>query len=93
MITNSQIQDLLNELALHNCERSYKKLFIEMHGSLTAFAYSILKSSEDAEEVVSDFFVSVWQRRSSLPAIENPVCTFLWGLKMPRSISSVLTAG
>ncbi len=81
VITNSQIQDLLNEIALHNCERSYKKLFLEMHGGLTAFAYSILKSTEDAEEVVSDFFISIWQRRAALPAIENPRLYFFVGVK------------
>ena len=72
VITNSQIQYLLNEIALHNCEKAYKKLFMEMHESLTAFAFSIVKSSEDAEEVVSDFFISIWLRRTSLRSIENP---------------------
>jgi len=43
-----------------------------MHESLTAFAFSIVKSPEDAEEVVSDFFISIWLRRASLRSIENP---------------------
>ncbi|HNU87236.1 MAG TPA: RNA polymerase sigma-70 factor [Ferruginibacter sp.] len=81
MITNAQIQDLLNEIALHNCEKSYKKLFMEMHESLTAFAYSIVKSSEDAEEIVSDFFISIWQRRATLRSIENPRLYFFVGVK------------
>ena len=63
VITNSQIQDLLNEIALHNCEKAYKKLFMEMHESLTAFAFSIVKSSEDAEEVISEQAIDALVRR------------------------------
>ena len=81
VITNSQIRDLLNEIALHNCEKAYKKLFMEMHESLTGFAYSILRSSEDAEEVVSDFFITIWQRRTSLQAIDNPRLYFFTSIK------------
>ncbi|HNF03483.1 MAG TPA: sigma factor, partial [Ferruginibacter sp.] len=72
MITNGHIQELLNDIALHSNEKAYKKLFMDMHESLTAFAFSILKSAEDAEEVVSDFFINIWQRRATLTAIENP---------------------
>jgi len=81
VITNSQIQDLLKEIALHNGEKAYKKLFMEMHESLIAFALSILKSTEDAEEVVSDFFITIWQRRNTLPLLENPRLYFFVGVK------------
>ena len=81
MITNTQIQDLLNEIALNSSEKAYKKLFMELHESLNSFAFSILKSAEDAEEVVSDFFISIWQRRQTLPAIENPRLYFFVGVK------------
>ena len=52
-----------------------------MHESLTDFARSILKSAEDAEEVVSDFFIAIWQRRASLRSIENPRLYFFVGVK------------
>ena len=81
MITNTQIQDLLNEIALTSSEKAYKKLFMELHESLNSFAFSIVKSAEDAEEVVSDFFISIWQRRQTLPAIENPRLYFFVGVK------------
>lgn len=81
MITNSHIADLLEEIALNNSEKAYKTLFIEMHESLHSFACNILKSSEDAEEVVSDFFIAIWQRRASLRAIENPKLYFFVGVK------------
>ncbi len=81
MINNSHIRSLLDEIALLNCEKAYKILFMEMHESLIDFARSILKSSEDAEEVVSDFFISIWQRRTLLRSIENPRLYFFVGVK------------
>ncbi|MFN8243549.1 MAG: RNA polymerase sigma-70 factor [Ferruginibacter sp.] len=81
MISNIHINSLLEEIALHNCEKSYKILFMEMHESLHSFAFSILHSHEDAEEVVSDFFISIWQRRHTLLNIENPRLYFFTGVK------------
>ncbi|MBK8494317.1 MAG: RNA polymerase sigma-70 factor [Chitinophagaceae bacterium] len=81
MITNSHIYLLLDEIALTNCEKAYKALFMQMHESLTDFARSILKSEEDAEEVVSDFFIVIWQRRASLRSIENPRLYFFVSIK------------
>lgn len=81
MITNEHIYSLLNDIALHNSEKAYKQLFMEMHEGLIDFAKSILNSSEDAEEVVSDFFIVIWQRRALLKEIENPKLYFFAGVK------------
>jgi RNA polymerase sigma-70 factor (family 1) len=81
VITNSQIHNLLNEIALHGCEKAYKSLFMLMHESLNDFARSILRSAEDAEEVVSDFFITIWQRRESLQSIQNPRLYFFIAVK------------
>ena len=81
MITNDHIYSLLNDIALHNSEKAYKQLFMEMHEGLIDFAKSILNSSEDAEEVVSDFFIVIWQRRALLKEIENPKLYFFAGVK------------
>ena len=59
MITNSHIHTLLQEIALHNCEKAYKSLFMLMHENLNDFARSILKSAEDAEVVAKKILVSV----------------------------------
>ena len=81
VIANTHITSLLEEIALHNCEKAYKALFMEMHESLQHFAFSILKSTQDAEEVVSDFFIALWQRRESLRQLENPKLYFFVGVK------------
>jgi RNA polymerase sigma-70 factor (family 1) len=72
---------LLEEIALGNSEKAYKTLYMKMHETLQDFAYSILKSTEDAEEVVSDFFIVIWQRRAFLRNIENPKLYFFVGVK------------
>lgn len=72
MITNSHILALLEDIAINNSEKAYKILFMKMHGSLRDFAAGILKSAEDAEEVVSDFFITIWQKRASLGTINDP---------------------
>ena len=81
MITDNQILSLINEIALHKCEKAYKSLFVEMHESLIDFANSFLNSTEDAEEVVSDFFIVIWKRRESLGEIKYPKLYFFAGVK------------
>jgi RNA polymerase sigma-70 factor (family 1) len=81
VIAENTIRQLLDDIALNNSEKAYKSLFMQMHESLVSFAQGILKSQEDAEEVVSDFFISLWQRRTSLQTIENPRLYFFTGVK------------
>jgi RNA polymerase sigma-70 factor (ECF subfamily) len=81
VITERQIHSLLDEIALNNSEKAYKSLFMAMHESLVEFSKAILKSSEDAEEVVSDFFINIWQRRITLRSIEKPKLYFFVGVK------------
>ena len=72
MIHNSQIKELLVLLSEEKCEKAYKSLFLLMHQRLIEFSAAIVKSQEDAEEIVSDFFIKVWQKRTVLATIDNP---------------------
>lgn len=76
MAENENIKRLLSLIALNNDQVAYKELFILLHGRLKQFAYSILKSSEEAEELVSDVFVRIWEKRDQLTAIESPLLYF-----------------
>ena len=58
---NDKIKQLLSNIALYKDQKAYKELYTALHEQLHRFALSILKSREDAEEVVSDFFIMVWQ--------------------------------
>ncbi len=83
---NEQIKYLLKAIALQRDTKAYKELFYGLNEELHRFAYSILKSKEDAEEVVTDCFIAIWQKKESLPEIENPKLYFFVSIKN-RSIN------
>ncbi|MBL7724514.1 MAG: RNA polymerase sigma-70 factor [Chitinophagaceae bacterium] len=76
MLDNEVIKRLLSAIAFTNDQAAYKELFVLLHGRLKQFAYSILKSQEEAEELVSDLFIKVWQKRDQLTTIESPLLYF-----------------
>ncbi len=73
MIEKEQILLLLQRISLHNDQQAYRDLFVSLHKPLTRFAFGILKSNDDAEEIVSDVFITVWEKRSTLSTIESPL--------------------
>jgi len=73
MPENDQIKRLLSAISLNDDQAAYRELFILLHSRLKQFAYSILKSAEEAEELVSDVFIKIWQKRSELTGIESPL--------------------
>lgn len=76
MPENDHIRRLLSAIALQNDQGAYKELFLLLHKPLQQFAYSILKSGEEAEELVSDIFIGIWQKKDKLTAIEAPLFYF-----------------
>ncbi len=76
MPENDHIKGLLTAISLNDDQNSYRELFILLHSRLKQFAYSILKSREEAEELVSDLFIRIWQKRDQLPSIESPLLYF-----------------
>ena len=51
--------------------KAYNQLYELLSEGLHRFSYSLIKSNEIAEEIVSDVFIKVWQIRSKLMEIEN----------------------
>ena len=51
--------------------KSYEELYHLMFEHLHRFSYSIVKSNEAAEEIVSDVFIKLWQIRDRLNEIGN----------------------
>ena len=72
MLQNFEIKELIERLSDQDGEKAYKSLFLLLFPRLLEFSNAIIKSREDAEEVVSDFFIKIWQKRNSLNSIENP---------------------
>ena len=65
------LQELQQRIADFEDEVSYKKLFFHFFLPLKSFSYSIIKSKELAEEVVSDVLIEIWAKRKQLAAIED----------------------
>src|SRR6202008_4151525 len=76
MPEHEDIKRLLSAISLNDDQIAYKELFILLHSRLKQFAYSILKSGEEAEELVSDIFIGIWEKREQLTHIESPLLYF-----------------
>jgi RNA polymerase sigma-70 factor (family 1) len=71
MIAFAKIKDLQQRIALYDDMQAYKELYKLFFDRLYRFAFSIVKSKEAAEEIVSDVFIKIWQLRNELIEINN----------------------
>ena len=62
---------LQQKIALLNDQQSYNELFLHFYTSLQQFAFSYIKSRQLSEEIVSDVFISIWEKRKTLNTIRN----------------------
>lgn len=65
------IRLLQQAIACFDDTQAYKQLFLLFYPSLVPFAVSIIKSKELAEEIVSDVFIRIWEKRHQLDKVEN----------------------
>ncbi len=65
------IRLLQQAIACFDDTQAYKQLFLLFYPSLVSFAVSIIKSKELAEEIVSDVFIKIWEKRHQLDKVEN----------------------
>jgi len=65
------IAELQQRIAVYEDAVAYKKLFFYFFLPLKSFSYSIVKTKEYAEEIVSDVFVEIWAKRKQLMEIED----------------------
>ncbi len=70
-IPDSEILALQRAVALENSLEAYNKLFLQFYSSLKDFACSFLESKQLADEVVSDVFIKIWQKRQTLHTIHH----------------------
>lgn len=61
----------LSMLVANDDEVAFEAIFKLFYVKLLQFAATILKSREEAEEVVEDVFMKLWDNRKTLPAIKN----------------------
>lgn len=65
------MKEIQRRIALYDDEAAYKELFCLFYKPLLRFAHTLCHSHEMAEEIVSDVFISIWQRRATLEEIHN----------------------
>jgi len=65
------ISELQLRIALYEDMKAYKRLYELLSDSLYRFSYSMVRSAEVAEEIVSDVFIKLCQMRSKLAEIDN----------------------
>jgi RNA polymerase sigma-70 factor (family 1) len=70
-MSESEIKDLLSEIALNNSRASFKRLYLFYYNKLFSLAKSFVKLDEAAEEIADDVFLNLWMQRSRLTIINN----------------------
>jgi len=71
MIAAERIAFLQMRIARFDDQKAYEELYVSLYEYLYNFAWSFVKSKQLSEEIVSDVFIKVWQKRSTLESIEN----------------------
>lgn len=61
----------IDRIAKHSDQEAFKKLFHTFYGKLLGLARYYVHSNELAEEVVSDVFVKVWDKRKKLAGVKK----------------------
>ena len=62
---------LLQKKIANNDQLAYRRLFILYYDGLFRFVIGFTKNKELAEEIVSDVFINIWRRRSTIENISN----------------------
>src|SRR5882757_9151374 len=65
------IWEIQQRIAFYEDMKAYNQLYELLSDGLQRFTFSLVKSYEIAEEIVSDVFIKVWQIRDKLMEIEN----------------------
>jgi RNA polymerase sigma-70 factor (ECF subfamily) len=71
MIAAAKINYLQERLARHDDQSAYKELYIAFYKPLLQFATSFVRSQQVAEEIVSDVFIHIWEKRKRIDSINN----------------------
>jgi RNA polymerase sigma-70 factor (family 1) len=71
MIAIAKIKYLQEQIARNDDTFAYKELFVSFYNPLLRFAVTLVKSREQAEEIVSDVFINIWEKRKRINGITN----------------------
>lgn len=71
MYNDCSIDELQHLIATKSDEKAYNALFNRFAPALIQFSHSIVHLPEPAEEIVSDVFIRIWEKRHSLDQVIN----------------------
>lgn len=71
MYQTYHLSELQHLIAASDDQLAYKELFCRFQPRLHSFVTSIVHSREAAEEIVSDTFIRIWEKRKTLDHIHN----------------------
>ncbi len=71
MKMSAEEEHLIKRVASKSDQKAFERLFFVYYDNLYRFAYTYLKNKEEAEEIVSDVFVRLWEQREKLLEIRN----------------------
>jgi len=66
-----QIKEWQRRIALYEDMKAYGQVYDHLFDGLHRFCFAFVKSSEVAEELVSDVFIKLWQIRNRLNEVSN----------------------
>lgn len=69
---------------------SYNKLFVRYYSRLCYYVYHLLMDKEDAEDVVQDLFLTLWNNRSKIE-IEGNVSAYLYKMAKNLALNHIRT--
>jgi|SRR5450432_273832 len=70
-IVAARIRFLQTRIAGFEDQQAYKELYLGLYKSLFSFTSGIIKSKAAAEEIISDLFIKIWEKRKDLDLIVN----------------------
>src|SRR5664279_3450868 len=70
-IAAARIRFLQTRIARFEDQQAYKELYLTLYSPLFRFISGIVKSKPVAEEIISDVFIKIWEKRQDLELIVN----------------------
>lgn len=68
---NEELLQTLKEQIATGDQLAFRKLFDLYAKKLTLFSASIIRSADEAREIVDEVFVKIWRKRAELPSVQN----------------------
>ncbi|WP_295122744.1 RNA polymerase sigma-70 factor [uncultured Chitinophaga sp.] len=88
MINNELIRLHFRSICTAGDMTAYDELYRLLYSKLVHFSAAIVGSFHLAEEIVSDVFIIIWQKRQELAAVENPV-VYIYVSTRNRSLNAL----